>query len=149
MLPQPAQGSRKPGQLRGSCVDCGAELRCCWPEDGGSLGCSWRWKPRGLLRASSPAREQTHLNPTAQEPSAAALFGFKAWQAHLGLSRHANPAPISSWHFPLLSRPAFLLSPSPCPGALTQNHRVIESQNHYSWKRPLRSSSPTVNPSPP
>ncbi|KAK4824091.1 hypothetical protein QYF61_010602 [Mycteria americana] len=33
-----------------------------------------------------------------------------------------------------------------------QDHRIIESQNHLGWKRPLRSSSPTVNltlPSPP
>jgi len=27
--------------------------------------------------------------------------------------------------------------------------KVIESQNHKGWKRPLRSSSPTVNPTPP
>ena len=28
-------------------------------------------------------------------------------------------------------------------------YRTIESRNHYSWKRPLRSFHPTVNPSPP
>ena len=26
--------------------------------------------------------------------------------------------------------------------------RVIDSQNHWDWKRPLRSSSPTIKPSP-
>ena len=29
-----------------------------------------------------------------------------------------------------------------------QHHRIIESQNHQGWKRPLRSSSPTINPTP-
>ena len=30
----------------------------------------------------------------------------------------------------------------------SQNHRIIESQNHQGWKRPTRSASPTVHPSP-
>ena len=29
------------------------------------------------------------------------------------------------------------------------NNCIIESQNHLGWKRPLRPSSPTINPSPP
>lgn len=108
-LPQSAPVSRKPGQWRGSCVDHSGEPRCCWPEDGRSPSCSRHWKWRGLLGASSPAWKQIQVNPTAQEPYAIAVFGIKALQAHLGLSRHANPALISSQHFPLLSRLAFLL----------------------------------------
>ena len=34
------------------------------------------------------------------------------------------------------------------PSAATQSS-ITESQNHWGWKRPLRSSSLTVNPSPP
>lgn len=65
--------------------------------------------------------KQIQANPTAQEPYAIVLSGFRALQAHLGLSRHANPALINSQHFPLpLSRLAFLLPPSPHPGALCQ-----------------------------
>ncbi|KAK4825514.1 hypothetical protein QYF61_000027, partial [Mycteria americana] len=28
---------------------------------------------------------------------------------------------------------------------IAENHRITESQNHIGWKRPLRSSSPTIN----
>lgn len=79
-----------------------------------------RLQQRGLLRVTSPAGRQMHVNPTAREPYALALPGFQALQAHLGLSRHANPALISSQHFPLLlSRPAFLLPPAARAGALS------------------------------
>lgn len=97
-------------------------------------------KQRGLLRASSPAWKQIQLNPTAREPYAIALPEFKALQAHLGLSRHANPALISSQHFPLLlSRPAFLLPPSPRPGAL--------SHAWGSWTVPRAELSQATQPS--
>ena len=32
---------------------------------------------------------------------------------------------------------------------VSDSHIIIESQNHEGWKRPLRSSSPTMNPTPP
>lgn len=94
-------------------MDPRGEPRCCWPEDG-----------RSLATASTGSREdcsegaacwkQIQVNPTAQEPYAIVLPGFKALQTHLGLSRHANPALINSQHFPLpLSRLAFLLSLPP------------------------------------
>ncbi|KAK4826690.1 hypothetical protein QYF61_010699 [Mycteria americana] len=42
--------------------------------------------------------------------------------------------------------------PLECPSGHGYFHRITESQNHIGWKRPLRSSSPTINltlPKPP
>lgn len=90
------------GQLR-SPESLGSVREAEWvPEDGRSQPCERAacWK-------------QIQGNPAAQEPYAIVLPGFKALQAHLGLSRHANPALINSQHFLLLlSRLAFLLPPS-------------------------------------
>lgn len=90
-----------------------SSLQKAWAVSGKLCGLWWRakvllaggeqepqhWRQRALLGASSPAWKQIPVNPTAQEPYANTLFGFKALQAHLGLSRHANPALISIFCF--------------------------------------------------
>lgn len=69
--------------------------------------------------SEQPCLEADAGKSCSMEPYAPALPGFRALQAHLGLSRHGNPVLISLQHFLLLlSRLAFLL-PLAYPGALS------------------------------
>ena len=79
------------------------------------------------------------------------VFTNSSWRAFARLSAILFIYSFICSFIPLFfhTTPCAVLGFLPCGFWGSEVHRYIESQNHYSWERPVRSFSPTVNPSPP